>query len=216
MSSCAHGSGYMFLPPTLEFLAENFCYIASDLDIDRNLLRCRFCDLVETWAQCDIADNEGKAAITDLEAKIIETKKLLTSGKTKEDLTNILPTLKKKLSAVVWDTDMKIIDAWRPYWAVWGPGDGPEPRNEIVEEPVKEDLEIHDDEEDEEHEEHDDHNDPDFEMDFLSEKQEEEFEAKPKKVGKKGKGKKLTAPGPKPSVPNGTKKRSRVPESKPK
>lgn len=210
MSSCGHGSSYMFLPPSLGFLAENFPYIGADLDIDRDLLRCRFCDVSDTQFQCDKIESNGKVAIEDMETKITETKEILISGKAKEDLTNMLPRLKKKLGEAMWDTDMKILNCWMGYWAVWGPGDGPEREYEIFDELVEEDSndvdhEEKDEEEHEEHDDHNDHNDPDFVTDFSDEK-EEEVQPSPKRAGRKGKRPAEASGGKKPSL----KKRSKA------
>lgn len=128
MSSCGHSSTFSFLPPTLDFLAENFPSVVADRDIDRSLLRCRLCDLIETQAQADIVEAAppGQETIENIEKEINRVKELLAGGKIKEDLTNVLPMLKEKLASAVRAADARIEEVWKAHWAVWGPGEGPD------------------------------------------------------------------------------------------
>ncbi|CAL3971611.1 unnamed protein product [Diplocarpon coronariae] len=133
MSSCGHGSSFTFLPPKLGFLIENFPCNFADPVLDRALLRCRLCDGQETQEHANFVEAEGLELIAGLETRISETKDLLKSGKAKEDLVDVLPQLTRKLRAAIKNMDMKILDCWKSYWAVWGPGDGPEMDNEMFE-----------------------------------------------------------------------------------
>ncbi|KAH7396025.1 hypothetical protein BKA64DRAFT_75336 [Cadophora sp. MPI-SDFR-AT-0126] len=127
MSSCGHSTTFCFLPPTLTFLKENFPSLPRDTSIDRSLLRCRLCDLVDTQYAADLAEigppnleNE-----VDLQKQIADLKQAITEG-SQTDTENALPKLQRKLSDVVRATDERIIEVWMRYWAVWGPGDGPQ------------------------------------------------------------------------------------------
>jgi len=126
MSSCGHSTSFFFLPPTLTFLKENFTSLPSDKSIDRSLLRCRLCDLIDTQYAADLAEigppDLPKEA--DIEKQIVDLKQAITEG-TKTDTENALPKLQRKLSAAVRATDERILEIWLRYWGVWGPGDGP-------------------------------------------------------------------------------------------
>ncbi|KAH6720484.1 hypothetical protein BKA61DRAFT_594946 [Leptodontidium sp. MPI-SDFR-AT-0119] len=146
MSSCSHSTIFYFLPPTLPFLKENFPTLIPDSDIDRMLLRCRLCDLIDTQAAADMAEAcpNGLEEEADLERQICELKQAITEG-IKTDTENELPRLQKKLNDAVNATDQRILDAWKIYWAVWGPGEGPDREDEedygediVIEFPPKE------------------------------------------------------------------------------
>ncbi|PBP25267.1 hypothetical protein BUE80_DR003678 [Diplocarpon rosae] len=148
---CDHGSSFNFLPATLSFHIGNFPNIYVDPDLDRALLRCRLCDGEESQEQANLAEEEGLELMADLKTRISEIEEWLASGILTEDLTKFPPQMKRKLSAAARDTDKKILDCGKPYWAVWGPGDGPEMDHEIfegdeedfqLEFPTKEEIEI--------------------------------------------------------------------------
>ena len=126
MSSCGHSTTFCFLPPTLAFLKENFPSLPSDKSVDRSLLRCRLCDLIETQYAADLAEigppDLPKEA--DIEKQIADLKHAITEG-IKTDTENALPKLQRKLSSAVRATDERILEVWLRYWGVWGPGDGP-------------------------------------------------------------------------------------------
>ena len=126
MSSCGHSTTFCFLPPTLTFLKENFPSLPSDKSIDRSLLRCRLCDLIDTQYAADLAEigPPDLPKEDDIEKQIVNLKQAITEG-TKTDTENALPKLQRKLSAAVRATDERILEVWLRYWGVWGPGDGP-------------------------------------------------------------------------------------------
>ncbi|KAG4433532.1 hypothetical protein IFR05_010987 [Cadophora sp. M221] len=140
MSSCGHSTIFSFLPPTLPFLKENFPTLIPDSNIDRMLLRCRLCDLIDTQAAADMAEAcpAGLEPESDIEKQISELKQAITEG-VKMDAENELPILQKKLDDATYATDQRILAAWKIYWAVWGPGDGPGREDE---EDYGEDIEI--------------------------------------------------------------------------
>lgn len=126
MSSCGHSTTFCFLPPTLTFLKENFPSLPSDKSIDRSLLRCRLCDLIDTQYAADLAEigPPDLPQEADIEKQIADLKQAITEG-TKTDTENALPKLQRKLSAAVRATDERILEVWLRYWGIWGPGDGP-------------------------------------------------------------------------------------------
>ncbi|KAG4416390.1 hypothetical protein IFR04_010436 [Cadophora malorum] len=111
MSSCGHSTSFCFLPPTLTFLKENFASLPSDKSIDRSLLRCRLCDLIDTQYAADLAEI-GPPYLpkeADIEKQIVDLKQAITEG-TKTDTENALPKLQRKLSAAVRANDERILE----------------------------------------------------------------------------------------------------------
>ncbi|KAK0106734.1 hypothetical protein ONS96_004352 [Cadophora gregata f. sp. sojae] len=143
MSSCGHGTTFYFLPPTLDFLEENYPYLPHDTTIDRSLLRCQFCDLLDTQYAANVAETgpPNLEKESDIENRISDLRHAITEG-IKTDTENTLPKLQRKLSAVVRATDERIIEVWMKYWAVWGPKDGPDRGDEDLKEQEEEDFEI--------------------------------------------------------------------------
>lgn len=135
MSFCGHNTTFCFLPPTPTFSQQNFSFLTPEPSIDRGLLRCRLCDLIDTQAAADEAEAipSGQETEADIEQQISELKQTITEG-VKTDTENALPRLQKRLNAAVKATDLRILEAWKAYWAVWGPGGGLDREDEFKDE----------------------------------------------------------------------------------
>jgi len=146
MTSCGHEACYVDLPPTLEFLVENFPAITPSETLDRSIPRCRLCDLIEAKCREDQAVYPPPTftnAIDRIREHIATTEQLICEGIRKEELETSLPLMNKALDDEIRATDQRILEAWAGHWAIWGPGEGPDLENEYkVEEKSKAPLKI--------------------------------------------------------------------------
>lgn len=148
---CGHEECYITLPPTLEFMIENFPLITPIEEIDRSIPRCRLCDLIAANAR------EQEAAyppptftnpIPGLRRHIKVTEQLVSEDVQKEEVEALgasLPLIRQTLEDEIKVTDQRILEAWMSHWAIWGPGEGPDLENEYaVEQKTKLEKEIED------------------------------------------------------------------------
>lgn len=122
MATCGHKTNFSFLPPSLDKFAKNFPDLLPDLDIDRTILRCRLCDLIDTEAEADRAALKAKRTIVDIEARLAEANQGIVTW---EDPADFIPRLLQERSDTLRGMDQKIREVWEKFWAVWGPGEGP-------------------------------------------------------------------------------------------
>jgi hypothetical protein len=146
MAHCGHENCYIDLPPTLEFLVENFPLITPNETLDRSISRCRLCDLIATNGRQDQAVYPPPTftnPIDGIRRHIALTEQLIGEGIRKEELETSLPLMKKALGDEIRATDQMILEAWAGHWAIWGPGEGPDLEDEyVVEENPKAPLKI--------------------------------------------------------------------------
>jgi hypothetical protein len=135
MELCGHEECYITLPPTLEFLTENFPLITPNGTLDRSILRCRLCDLITANAREEQAAYPPPTftnPIPEIRRHIKLTEQLISEDIRKEELEASLPLMMKTLEDEISSTDMRIMEAWMGHWAIWGPGEGPDLENEYV------------------------------------------------------------------------------------
>lgn len=128
MATCNHETTYLQVPPSLKFLVQNYPHIVPHQTLDRSTPRCKLCDLISAHERATIAENPPPYinAVEQIERDIELIDKLVTADvatkQDKEDLT----VLHDQLRDAIMLADIRIQEAWYPYWAIWGPGDGPE------------------------------------------------------------------------------------------
>jgi hypothetical protein len=134
-STCGHSS-FTFLPPTLAFLVENVHAITPNQDIDRSTPRCKFCDLLAAQERANHADKPPpthESLVDKLDRDIKLTQDLISEGIRKDELEKALEVMKKQLDDAVMATDLRVAEAWKEYWAIWGHGEGLDRENEYYE-----------------------------------------------------------------------------------
>jgi hypothetical protein len=137
MDDCGHLECFISTPPTLEFLLETFPLITPDKVIDRSIPRCRLCDLLGTRTRETAAVYPPPtylSAIERLQKYIASTEKLITEGVRKAELEATLPSMKQMLADEIKVTELRLLEAWKGHWAIWGAGDGPDVSDEYIEE----------------------------------------------------------------------------------
>jgi hypothetical protein len=118
-------------------MLENFPLTTPNETIDRSMSRCRLCDLIATSTR----ESAGvyppptySSPIEGLQKHIASAEQLIAEGIRKEELEATLPSMKQMLTDEMKATELRMLEAWKRHWAVWGPGEGPEMSNEYVEE----------------------------------------------------------------------------------
>jgi len=80
------------------------------------------------------------SAIEVFQNHIASTEQLIAEGVRKEELEATLPSMKKMLDDEIKATELRMLEAWKGHWAIWGPGDGPEIAYDCPEEEEPEDV----------------------------------------------------------------------------
>ena len=117
--------------------------ITPDETIDRSIPRCRLCDLIAASTRESAAvypPPTYSSAIEGLQSHIASAEQLIAEGVRKEELEATLATTKKMLEDEIRATELRMLEAWKSHWAIWGPGDGPEIAYEPPEEEEPEDI----------------------------------------------------------------------------
>jgi hypothetical protein len=135
MATCGHEDCFVATPPTLTFMLENFSVVTPDPTIDRSIPRCRLCDLIAARTRETAAVHPPptySSAIERLQNHITSAEQMIGEGIRKEELEATLPSMKQMLANEIWATELRMLDAWKGHWAIWGPGEGPEMPDEYV------------------------------------------------------------------------------------
>jgi hypothetical protein len=143
MTTCGHDECYTFTPPTLEFMLETFPSIVPNETINRSVPRCRLCDLIATGTRESAAvypPPTYSSPIEGLQKHIASAEQLIAESIRKEELEATLPSMKQILADEMRATELRMLEAWKGHWAIWGPGEGPEMSNEYVEEDASEEA----------------------------------------------------------------------------
>jgi hypothetical protein len=75
--------------------------------------------------------------IEGLQNHIASAEQLIAEGIQNEELEKTLPSMKQMLADEIKATELRMVEVWKEYWAIWGPGEGPEIPNEY---PVEEEI----------------------------------------------------------------------------
>ncbi|PMD67435.1 uncharacterized protein K444DRAFT_15715 [Hyaloscypha bicolor E] len=135
MATCGHEECFVATPPTLAFMLENFPVVTLDPTIDHSIPRCRLCDLIAARARETAAvypPPTYSSAIERLQNHIASTEQMIGEGIRKEELEATLPSMKQMLADEIWATELRMLEAWKGHWAIWGHGEGPEMPDEYV------------------------------------------------------------------------------------
>ena len=141
MVTCGHEECYISTPPAVEFMLEDFPVITPNETIDRSIPRCRLCDLIAASSRESTAvypPPTYSSAIEGLQNHIASAEQLIVEGIRKEELESTLPSMKQMLADEINATELRMLEAWKEHWAIWGPGERPEILNEY---PAEEELE---------------------------------------------------------------------------
>ncbi|KAE8442023.1 hypothetical protein EG329_003924 [Mollisiaceae sp. DMI_Dod_QoI] len=127
MATCKHEQTYMKVPPTLNFLVQNFPYVPPNQTLDRSIPRCKLCDLILAQDRANVAENPPPHinVVEGIESNISLIEEMITAGIATNQDEEDLVELKKELEDAIMLTDIRIQEAWMPYWAIWGPDVGP-------------------------------------------------------------------------------------------
>ncbi|KUJ10713.1 uncharacterized protein LY89DRAFT_689357 [Mollisia scopiformis] len=128
MAACNHEKTYSKTPPSLRFLSHNFPYIIPNQALNRFVSRCKLCDLIAAQDRATIAENPppGINMVEGLERDIDLIEEMIAAGIATKQEEEDLGGLRKELENAIMFTNLRIDEAWLPYWEIWGPGDGPE------------------------------------------------------------------------------------------
>jgi hypothetical protein len=129
MSNCAHCIRPLTLPPSVNFLLNNFPDIIPSYTLDRNRPRCKHCDFIAAnnkAIDAELPPPEYRNRVTGIEKQIELAKSLIKDGVKKEELEQALPQMKRKWADEIMKRDGRIRDAWKEYWGVWGVEKGQE------------------------------------------------------------------------------------------
>jgi hypothetical protein len=140
MGTCGHEECYISTPPTLQFMLEDFPLITPNETIDRSIPRCRLCDLIAASTRESAAvfpPPTYASPIEGLQNHIASAEQLIAEGIQNEELEKTLPSMKQMLADEIKATELRMVEVWKEYWAIWGPGEGPEIPNEY---PVEEEI----------------------------------------------------------------------------
>jgi hypothetical protein len=116
-------------------MLENFPVVTLDPTIDRSIPRCRLCDLIAARARETAAvypPPTYSSAIERLQNHIASTEQMIGEDIRKEELEATLPSMKQMLADEIWATELRMLEAWKGHWAIWGHGEGPEMPDEYV------------------------------------------------------------------------------------
>lgn len=128
MATFSHEKIYIKVPPTILFLEEEFPYILPNQTLDRSLPRCKLCDLIAAQNRAIVAENPppGINVVEETENNITMVEEMIEAGiATKQDEEDLVE-LKRELEDAIMLMNLRIHEAWLPYWEIWGPGYGPE------------------------------------------------------------------------------------------
>jgi hypothetical protein len=127
MASCTHEKIYLKPPPPAEFITQNYPYIHPNLKLNRTIPRCKLCDLIKAQDRAIIAENPppGINIVERIKHDIDLIEEMIAAGiSTKQDEEDLVD-MKVELDNAIALANVRIHEAWLPYWDIWGPGDGP-------------------------------------------------------------------------------------------
>jgi hypothetical protein len=133
MFTCRKCSTRLIHPPALSSLSIRFPALTVDSTLDRSQPRCQYCDEIlarRLATEAELPPPTYSNPITKLEKTIKKLKDLVEEDIEEEEdirtLKSIIHGMQLKWGNMIKERDVKIKEAWKPYWAIWGVTKGQE------------------------------------------------------------------------------------------
>lgn len=123
---CNHDYQFIVLPPSIEFMTQNFPNISPNLLLDHSIPRCKLCDLSDAQEMFELLRMPDEAyrniapnMFNYIKGKIKSTEYWFSTGVRKEETEKALVEWKQKRADAI-SAKKSIENTWNECWSIWG------------------------------------------------------------------------------------------------